>query len=549
MLHLISLLIVLACFGQQPQPRDAVRKPSPGTAVVRGVVVDEPTKAPISGARVRLSISGDDAWTAAFSDEVRADAGGAFEFTHLPAGDYVLSVFPGELRATHLPTIVGHEGPGPYLGGRSFALIDGEERTGLTVALKRAGAIEGRVLNEYGEPMANVEVMAKPLDFPFAARSVRTDDRGQFRIFALDQQGYTICAEPGVAGTHFGEPSAGDAVRLRYSRACSPDPVVPGVAQAPMVILQTARTGALAIHGTIVTTAPAQDSWLNVRIIPVAPDARNATAPVERSGNTFSARGLMPGPYLVRAYVTRVEPHLRQALETGEVMVTIGDAEVHGVTITTLPYARVTGRIVQHPDARGRWNGKAQVQVLPAFDRMRFSDDLSVTNLASDGTFTLDRVSGPGAVRVSALPRGWFVHSVRYGEQDITNRLTVFAHDDPRMVQVLVSDRGATLSVRPVDAQGATVSSAQVLLIPADPERQKTIAGWGEPLKRGDGTAEFSGCRPGEYLLLAISAAEWARLWNVHASLKPFIDGAQRVTLAEGADVRMDLKVFNPVTR
>jgi protocatechuate 3,4-dioxygenase beta subunit len=82
-------------------------------------------------------------------------------------------------------------------------------------------AIEGRVIDERGEPVANADVMASPADGPaynnVSNRSRVTDDRGAFRLFGLAAGAYRVCAVPGPESI----PTGGNTDRLL--RACHPD--------------------------------------------------------------------------------------------------------------------------------------------------------------------------------------------------------------------------------------------------------------------------------------------------------------------------------------
>ena len=83
-------------------------------------------------------------------------------------------------------------------------LRDGETRDNVDIALWRAFAVEGRVVDDAGEPIANADVNISQWESPSTMSMGRprvTDDRGMFRIFGLRPGQYRICAEGGM---HFG---------------------------------------------------------------------------------------------------------------------------------------------------------------------------------------------------------------------------------------------------------------------------------------------------------------------------------------------------------
>jgi hypothetical protein len=84
---------------------------------------------------------------------------------------------------------------------RRFTLADGDVRENTDVALWRAMAIEGRVVDELGEPMAGVDISAHtagPGQRPDVSGPYHfsSDDRGLFRIYGLAPGRYTVCANP-----------------------------------------------------------------------------------------------------------------------------------------------------------------------------------------------------------------------------------------------------------------------------------------------------------------------------------------------------------------
>lgn len=95
------------------------------------------------------------------------DADGRYHFTGLNAGKYVLSAAPDEHRSTYLPhrfgdtvsTVESLAAPRP-----NIELKADEMRSGVDIRLSRALAIEGRVYDSAGEPMAQVEVVVSRAD-------------------------------------------------------------------------------------------------------------------------------------------------------------------------------------------------------------------------------------------------------------------------------------------------------------------------------------------------------------------------------------------------
>ncbi|HEX6974186.1 MAG TPA: carboxypeptidase-like regulatory domain-containing protein, partial [Vicinamibacterales bacterium] len=135
--------------GTQVPPRDRVPPPTTGTASIKGRVVDGVTGAAIARARVRLM-------GVTRLPIATTDSAGAFTFKNLPAGGYSLSVDkatyqPGRYPDTSARTLRA-------MGGKPVILRDGEAADTITIPLFHGGAITGRILDAYGDPIDSADV-------------------------------------------------------------------------------------------------------------------------------------------------------------------------------------------------------------------------------------------------------------------------------------------------------------------------------------------------------------------------------------------------------
>ena len=116
----------------------------------------------------------------------------------------------------------------------------------------------------------------------------------------------------------------------------------------------------------------------------------------------------------------------------------------------------------------------------------------------------------------SPAPPEWVVKSVRYGGQERINIPTEFKSQcrDPSALEIVLTNRPPGSIARVIDEKGQPMEDARVLLFPADPTsmgRQRATSVWRFGLPR-EGTYEFAGLRPAEYLLAVLPDGRLSRI-------------------------------------
>jgi hypothetical protein len=188
---------------------------SPGgtsSITVSGVIVDESTQNPIAGADVefmkmeppRPAPSGVGA-SMRWRDSMRravTDRDGRYTIERLEAGRYRVQI--------HKAGYARLDG----LDARQLVIEARESRDSFNFALKKGAVIVGRVVDERGEPVSNVQVLVlrrPPASSPLAANGdaplfpagnmAQTNDLGEFRIFGLAPHDDTSCEPRQLAPT------------------------------------------------------------------------------------------------------------------------------------------------------------------------------------------------------------------------------------------------------------------------------------------------------------------------------------------------------------
>ena len=342
--------------GQVPPPPAGVQTPvssSPGAAgtpgAISGTVVDAVTRRPVVGAVVTLADLDD---RLNVVPRMVTDARGRFVFRQLkPSKGYFL----GARRFGYAYTRYGWTAPEQSLTIADIARIpiaDGQWVSNISIPLWRLAAINGRVVDEHGEPVVGVAVRA------FSTRRISgqpqlvagpiatTDDRGVYRLEDLDPGRY-IVAVLSVQSTVLGTTEEAAITRA---------------------IGELATGGIGGSRGTTVS-APGIDVDGRHRLVLT----NFATPPPPSAGQA-------------RAYPALFHPASRTAADALPLEITYGDNRT-GVDfqLQPVPAVRVSGRLTA---PSGPVPGLL-LRLMPAGnERLGFGSEAATTTVDRDGTFT-----------------------------------------------------------------------------------------------------------------------------------------------------------------
>jgi protocatechuate 3,4-dioxygenase beta subunit len=588
---LILLLSVLTTGQVQPSapaapPRDAVSRDGAAkarTATVSGRVIDRETGQPLGRVMVTLIST---AWReqAMSSSAMTAQTGiaddsslrqnqpryavtaadGRFEFKQVLPGAYTVSFQASMSRGTHLDQSFGESGPrDPLKPGRRvppIELRDGETRDNVDIALWRAFAVEGRVVDDAGEPIANAEVNISQWDSP-STMSVGgprlTDDRGMFRIFGLRPGQYRICADGGM---HFG-PS--EEVRDKLIRTCYPSaikdadaqPFVVSSAEVGPIEIRLQRNRTFRITGMAIDSSGAPIADPNVNLVSITPTGSSSSSSSiqAKPGGQFIASGVTPGDYAIQVSTGSwrfPNPEDKQDREMGYVPVRVDIEDIDGLVVATSKPAKVAGRIVFEGGAPEQGTSKLSVMTTPddmtGRGRMMFGPQTPAA-VRGDMSFELDGLFGPQLLMVMGPPRGWIVKSVKYRGDDVTDTAVEFkSSTDPRLLEVTLTNQGAIVTGRVLGDDSKESPDAYVVMLPGDVSRWRRFPGTPAITPKADGTFTIGPVRAGEYVIAAVTGMSMARLFDPSARAEiaeRIAHGGERIVLVENDKHSIDLRI------
>ena len=522
-------------------PRDNPQT-KPGTATLSGRVFAGDSGQPLRKAQVRIT-----------SSELRenrlatSDVNGRYEFKELPAGRYNLNAAKG----SYVSLAYGQLRPNEP--GKPLEILDGQTIEKVDFALPRGSLITGHVLDEFGDPVVDVQVAPMRQQYVqgrrrllSSGRTATTNDIGEFRLFGLPPGQYYVSAtlrsinlaqtdstdRSGYAPTYYpGTGNVAEAQRLTLGLGET-------INDINMTLVQTRTAKA---SGTAVDSAgrPLTNALIIVGQRDGGLGSSISSGAQTRPDGSFSISNLAPGDYVFRA--------LGGNSSSGEVAVanvTVAGDDVTGVRLVGTRPTLGTGRVVGDP---------ATIQSLqPATIRLGMQQiDFDDSPLSGGGSmkvnddFTLEVRSQLGryAIRMAGTP-GVSLKAVRVNGADVTDSGIEFKpNEDVSGIEVELTNKVSEVSGLVTNSRGDAIKDYSVVFFAQDRDRwgnRSRFFGTGRPDQ--DGRFKVRSLPPGDYNAVALDYIEPGQETDPE-----FLDRIQsrvaRLSLGEGETKVLDLKL------
>jgi uncharacterized protein (DUF2141 family) len=514
---------------------------APATGSIEGQVLNAATGAPLRKSTVRLMATGQpQAGTVGprmpgeRAQEVDEQA--RFSFTGLKPGTYLLTAE----RQRFLRQEYG--GRKYNTSGVAIAVAAGQHVKDIVFKLSPQSVIAGKVVDEDGEGVANVQVRALRYQYRSGrkewtqAGNGQTSDIGEYRIPFLDPGKYLVATLPRREEDMGQSPSSEplpEKPEMRYAATYYPStleqanavPVdVPAGGELHGIDIRLSKGQVFRVRGTVAGVSAGRNV-VTVMLVPkdeppVQPMVGFARAPDYR----FEIRGVPPGSYIARAMVPS-RGQQQQAVGTVEV----ADNHVEGVVLSVVPGGDITG-LVKMEDGSALPSARRMSVVLLSSNSFRGQPPARV---GEDARFTLSDVT-PAQYRVSVIgvPDNCYVKSVRYGGQEVPDDgLDMSAGGT---LEVTLSATAGAVTATVVDSDGHPDAGATVVLL------REAVGG---PAHDADeaGVASFHGLKPGDYRVIAFEDIP-PGAWQDPDFLKPYEARAVDVKLEPSGTQAVQLK-------
>jgi 5-hydroxyisourate hydrolase-like protein (transthyretin family) len=529
----------------------------PGTGTLRGRVFGADTGQPLRRAQVQLNPETAPPGAPSESQATTTDADGRYEFKGLRAGRYTVRA----QKSSYLAISWGQQRSGEP--GKLIGIVDGQTIDRVDFALPKGGAITGRVLDEFGEPAAEVQVAVMRVQSIGGARRllpvgrmVSTNDIGEFRLSALPPGGYYVSAtlrtsnapnvgddRSGYASTYF--PGTSD-LSAAEKIAVGPGQTISEIT-IPLLPIRTARITGLAtdsfgrpLQGIVAANRRLSSGTTLGMVLP------SMLSPWEiRPDGSFMISGLAPGDYTLQFQGPSVNG---PDGEYASLDVSVYGTDVTGISLVSSKPPTLTGRVVL---------SAANLEMLrPAGIRvswapfviggtvMTMGSGPHPTAIADDWSFQIRVRPGMTRLNVHGLQPPWTVKSVRYRGSDVTDTgLEVRVGEDLNDVEVELTSKTTTLTGTVTNLPTEAMPDYWAVVFPQDRDKRVPPSRYVRSARPDqDGRFTITMLPPGDYLAFAAAGPDTGE-----ATEPEFLDRierrATRVSLTEGETRRIDLKL------
>jgi hypothetical protein len=523
--------------GGAPPP-DAVRPArgrsmTNGTASIRGRVINATTGSAVRRAAITATYVNEQNGRSEGGRSGQTDDNGAFEIRDMPAGRWTL-------RASKTGFIDQQFGQrSAFAETDPIVLADGQ-RFVADFRLARGGAISGRIIDEFGDPVAGANVSA--LRIQTTAQGIRTtragttvpsDDTGAYRVYGLPPGQYYVSANDPRARivVSLFEAVLTEAVQAEVSSIQSSFGVSRDVARESASYAPTyyPGTASRADAQRISLNASEEQSGINITIVPVraaritgrvtgsngAP-LQAAISLVGQWGQTFNAGGgrngsggdgsftlnnIPPGSYRLNV----LGPSVGTAPpEVASMPLVVDGNDILGLTLVTGSGGTVQGSLTSD---NGTKLPAARIRVIAEPVERGPATFMPRAEVNANGSFELEGLLGIYTLRFEALPAGWTIKGVTANGVDVADTAVEFRAGDRISMRVELTDRvsqvtGTVRSDRPV-------TSATVVIFADDPSKWTGASRFVKTARLSNGQFTVSALPPHpRYLAIAVDYVE-----------------------------------------
>jgi hypothetical protein len=546
----LALICVISVDAQDQSSTANSAADQKNLARIAGTVVREGTDEPLRKARVSLVLN--DQQGVKHFDAVTA-ANGTFAFDGLTPGTYELVVrHDGYVPKSYAQDDAAHD-------WAKLTLVAGQKMEDLIFRLQKCPVITGRIVDEDGDPVADVAVGAelrssyRGKERSTTLREVQTNDLGEYRLFDLLPGRYLVCASPqyvkvltkSQAGAVNARSGSKEQSPEEYAVTCYPAAVdsshasvieLKGGDEIPGLDITLLHNRTYKIHGTLTDLSGNSDA---------ADYAVDAMPRNELTGRSMGIQGvfnpkdrsfeipeLVPGTYELTA-------NKFNAARPDQVFMTVEiiDADLDSVKIVMKPGADLRGRIAME--------GNTALPPTLNITLYPHSEEQTMWHGArarGDGSFELPNVhDGSFAIVVASDCKECFLKSAKLNGVDLLDKGLQIAGAVGQPLELVYSSRGGTVDGTVTKDDDLPAVGAMVELVP-DPAHREWSGRYNQGTTDQYGRFTIRGVAPGSYSAFAFKGVAGPDLKGPDF-IKPFEAQGRSVEIDENGKQTLQLKL------
>jgi hypothetical protein len=536
-IYLIGIILSFSLLGQAQR----------GDFSMSGVVLNGQTGEPMKTALVTLIAIPD--FSKATRQEGRfvppevappqtalTDIGGQFQFNGVAAGKFTLNF--------QKPGFVPAE---PDNAVKQIELT--ASVTGIQLKLAPLGIVEGKVLDQYGDPIRRANIIAIQVRIMDGARvtsnsrSVATDDLGMYRLWNLAPGKYYLKAAGRSGGTYTYVGDNGpifdgaESFAPVYSDGTrdldNANPIAIGPGTQARVDFTLTLEPAVKIRGSLGNFVPHQTA--RFELLRGSEDVSASRVSLNGTTGRFEIQDVTPGTYLLRA--------TQNEKTRGEASLTVGATDVNNVNlalslgVTVRAELKMLGEVPQPQTQHNIHNPNASSCQISLRSTERSSDPNKQLQPSGQGHLTIGDVL-PGIYKVQLHCFGGYAVSVLAGSTDLLANPMIAIQPGvaPPPIEIGFKPGGGTLkgklTVDPLPKMGS------ILVVPLFSASTGPLLQpiWGENSKE----FQIPSLAPGDYAVFAFSTFE-----DIEFRSQQFLRGLTGgipVHIDEGGEKEIEIK-------
>jgi hypothetical protein len=517
-----AALFVFFCFWANGQP-----------AAIEGVAVHAVTGEPMSGVHVRLYTGNVDVASQAYG--ALSDSTGHISISGIPSGSYIVTAERTGFAYVRKAPVAGP--------AATLTLKAGEHLRDLKLHLAPRAVIAGRVVDQYGDPVPGVSVMAEAgsgtaqPSYGLGQGTSLSDDRCEFRL-RVGPGKYRVRATPRQMNIMSPDGRTGSGSDAVYGATYFPSTasrdqasVVDAGAGGELdgIEIRLAQRSGFTISGTV---SGNPESGMASVMLQTGDNPHRISSSrgmgLQQDGK-FRFVNLEPGFYRIFAFYPSARPPLQsEALEFKL------EADITNLQLTLLPGGEITGTL-EFPGG----GAPAEKRTIRLQKDVQFGRQ-PVAEVDKENFFRIaDVLPERYRVKIEPLPEDAYVKTVQLDGGVVADGVLDFSRGarDAKL-KVTIGRNGGRVSGGVVEQDGQRVNSpAAMVYLLQDPDnaRQEQTA-----RVTAEGKYSFKAICPGKYRLFAIDPVRSGRSPN---ALREAFNKAEEIEIREGDRVARDVKV------